>query len=396
MASAKLAERLLQLGGIENALRIRLGLEQAWALSRAGEPASAVVAIESSIAVATEAGDLLLEGRARAALGRQLIPEDAPRAGRVLEEALAIHRELGDHGHEGITLMWAASVSLNCGDSDSAWEQLNAARKIFRALGYRRYEGKVHANQSVLARLRGWFDEAEDAAAMALAIHAEVGDLASRPPVLTNYAWLVSLRQGAAAGRPFLEEARALSEKLVIPFSATHAEHTLAVLDLVEGRTALARRCLRSVAVRYIEVGHPEGALLALSWRALAAALDGELERGFQLATEVVEKAKKVPRSWLRSLLFARACGALARVGEPALALETWSACDLQGPFTDRPIERLECLVYGRWVHTSCDEAAAAQVCIDEVETLMRRYRVSVDSVVGRLSQLSVDGGLNG
>ena len=386
VASAMLAGRIVHGDGLAETDRIRLLLEQGWAWARAGSVESAVAVFEEARDRAETSGERLLHGRALACLGAQRVSADPVGAAQAFVRATEILCALGDRAWQGRTLLWSASLARARGDVDAAREQLQAARGLFRALGHRGYEGKICANQALLARERGWLDEAEDAAASALAIYEEVGELTSRPNTLINYAWLVSLRRGVGAARPLVEEACALALSLNLPRVHATGLELWGVVDLIEGRTTEGRRRLREVTAAWADLDQREMAQSALAWRALAATLDGELQRGAELAGAVIEEA--AGGSELRQgLSLSRVAAALARAGEHQRAQAVWAAAEPLVPADERPVERVEVLAHGAWILARRGDGAHARALRDEARVGMERLRLAADSVHGWLLQ---------
>src|SRR6185369_13189249 len=91
----------------------------------------------------------------------------------LLEQALTIHRELGNRRFEGATLINLAGHRHSAGDFDVALVLYTEALEINREVGNRQFEGETLSEMARLQFDRGDLAEARRLNVEALAIHAE-------------------------------------------------------------------------------------------------------------------------------------------------------------------------------------------------------------------------------
>jgi predicted ATPase/tetratricopeptide (TPR) repeat protein/class 3 adenylate cyclase len=136
------------------------------------------------LGIALGAQVLAIDGIAAPARARALAARAMPlrRSGRIdesgaaLEQALALHRGLGDRQREAHVMLMLGNLRRDQGRIDEARTLQEGALALTREIGYRRAEGQalgnlgiIHGEQSRLPEARAHFEQA-------LAIHREVGN----------------------------------------------------------------------------------------------------------------------------------------------------------------------------------------------------------------------------
>ncbi len=172
------------------------------------------------------------------------------------EEALAIHREVGDRRNEGKVLGNLGLLSLDQGRMAEACEHLEAALAIQREVGNRRVEGIVLDSLGTLHRRLGRMEEARAHFEAALAIHREVGNRRFEGNALNNLGAL-----HGDLGR--MEEARVHFEAAVVIHREVGDRRVegiglgnLGVFNLEQGRLEEAREHFEAALVIHREVGN--------------------------------------------------------------------------------------------------------------------------------------------
>jgi len=122
------------------------------------------------------------------------------------EQALAIHREVGNRRDEGIALTMLADLDRQQGRMEEARAHCKQALAVHRELGERRFEGKALCTLGILHAEQGRMDEARAQWEQVLAICRELDDRPTEGVVLGNLGAL-HLEQGR------MDEARAHYER---------------------------------------------------------------------------------------------------------------------------------------------------------------------------------------
>jgi len=143
--------------------------------------------LEEALTLHRALGDRRGEGVVLGKLGnlqQQLSRTDEAKAH--YEAALALHRAVGDRQREGVVLGNLGSLYSGLGRLDEARERLEAALAIHRAVGNRVNEGSTQANLGILHAKQGRLEEAAEQLQAALRVYQEVGDRRFEGMVLAN------------------------------------------------------------------------------------------------------------------------------------------------------------------------------------------------------------------
>jgi predicted ATPase/class 3 adenylate cyclase/predicted negative regulator of RcsB-dependent stress response len=147
------------------------------ALRMAGRGSEALAHYDAAIALGREAGDRGFEGVTLRALG--LLHLEQGRVDEALAHysaSLAIHREMGDRRFEGMTLCNLGVPHIVQGRMDEALAHFDAALAVAREVGNRRSEGLLLGNLAILHTQQGRIDAAFAHYDAALVIQREVGN----------------------------------------------------------------------------------------------------------------------------------------------------------------------------------------------------------------------------
>ena len=100
----------------------------------------------------------------------------ADESGTAFEEALALHRRMGDRYREAFVLLSLGNLRRDQGRIDEARSLQEHALGLTREIGYRRVEGQALGNLGIIHAQQGRLPEARIHFERALAIHREVGN----------------------------------------------------------------------------------------------------------------------------------------------------------------------------------------------------------------------------
>jgi tetratricopeptide (TPR) repeat protein len=125
-----------------------------------------------------------------------------------LEQALAIHRQIGDRRGEGVMLQNLGVVHYDQGDFVNAeiyWEQ---ALRIFQEIGDRQHEAMVmNSLGNISSDLRGDYIEAQLKYGQALTIAQEVGDRLTEGMLLANIGLALSYQHNFDESQGYIHQA---------------------------------------------------------------------------------------------------------------------------------------------------------------------------------------------
>ena len=154
---------------------------------------------------------------------------EAQRAIDYDEQALAIHREVGDRSWEGADLGYLGQAYSELGETRRAIEYQEQALAIAREIGDRRGEAAGLANLGIAYKELGETQRAIDYYAQALVIHREIGrrraegvDLANLGVAYEEMGDLVHAREALAGALPILEELEDSNAEWVREWLAEH------------------------------------------------------------------------------------------------------------------------------------------------------------------------------
>ena len=213
------------------------------------------------------------------------------------QQALAIHREVGNRRSEGLTLGDLAILHREQGRVPETLEKFQQALAIVREVGDRRTEGLTLGNLAIFHHAQGRIPEALAHYQQALAIHREVGDRRVEGMVLGNLGDLLFSQGDLLFAGTHLRDAIAISDEFW-PLAAGAFRGSLALIRAQQGAFDEARALLdkgepqvrgvhklelgkllcKKARVEHL-AGDPDAAASALSEaEAIAAELGGDPE----------------------------------------------------------------------------------------------------------------------
>jgi len=198
--------------------------------------------------------------RAKRCLGAALAFSGRGEEGRPhLEEALAIHRALGERRAEGRVLSILGIVHVQDGRPDEGRAAFEAALALYRAIGYRDGEGTMLSSLGVVHAQQGRVAEARAHHESALAIARELGDRRLESTALSNLGSLDASEGSRERARARLEAALALDRAARDRRGEAQVLAYLASVNRDEGRFADAHVWYDAALAVNREVGDRRG-----------------------------------------------------------------------------------------------------------------------------------------
>jgi predicted ATPase/Tfp pilus assembly protein PilF len=246
------------------------------------------------------------------------------RARRFYEQALEVHREVGDRRAEGVTVGNLGAVHHDLQQYEAASERYGEALRTLRAVGDTRLTGIFLTNLGVLTQERGDHSRAEQHFLQGLALLEEAGDTRYQAITLGNLGALRQLAGDPAAAReryqqalPLCAEAGDLRTEALCRVRLGGALAALGELaagaEQLDAAQVLTARISDALTERigdlfraFLDLGHGDTAAVRRRLAAARAPGDGPA------LTEISEDARTAVR-----LLE----GALARLEGPALTV---------------------------------------------------------------------------
>ena len=191
-------------------------LEQLAAFERLqGRYKQALEHCEQALLIHRELGDRRSEGATLGNLGGLHRSQGRIEQGQsYFTQSLAIHREVGDRRGEGRVLSNLGTLHMNQGGMAQALSRYEQALAIFRELGDRQFEGSVLGNLGKLYKDQGRVEQAQSHYEQALAIHREVGNRRQEGCVLGNIGNLYAEEGRAEQARLYDDQALLIHREL--------------------------------------------------------------------------------------------------------------------------------------------------------------------------------------
>jgi predicted ATPase len=281
--------RLLALPGAEAGTA-----ERAKALNGAGilahyqsDDRSARSLLEESLAIGRELGDRAMIAACLNDLGNVAQEQGDAEAARALyEESLSLRRELDDSGGIASCLSHLGNLSLGQGDHETAQALLQESLAIGRKVGDRVGIAFTLSNLGIIALDRGEYGTARSLFEESLSIRRELGDRREIAWSLNNMGLAVQHQGDDETGRLLHQESLELFRELGDQWGIAAALHNPANAAMARGDYEMARSLYSESLVIERELGHKSGIAWSLHGLELAASHLGDPERGVVLSKE--------------------------------------------------------------------------------------------------------------
>jgi DNA-binding CsgD family transcriptional regulator len=258
--------------------------------------------------------------------------------------------------HPAFTWMWPMLLV-----AEPAGEEVTAEQRYARLVATRRAAGTVGTLTVVLANLAlaeaalGRWAEAIGNATEGLRLARETGQQANAGYFLVMLAAIAANQGRADECRRLADEALALATSRQVAVVAAYAAWTLALLDLTEGRPAVALGRLRALHVPQHPTAHATIALLATGTMVEAAARADRLDGMEPHVARFERWAEWDRRTWTQVVV--HRCRALVSQGEAERHFQAALATEgIDG--LPQELARTE-LLYGEWLRRARRRADA-------------------------------------
>jgi non-specific serine/threonine protein kinase len=265
---------------------------------------------------------------------------DPPAERRLLEESLAISRDLGDKQQAGEALLDLGRLARNGADHRQARDLLEESLTLFRETGDLRRAGWVLHNLAILATAQSDPERAKALFAESLAIARSLGD---RSDIAWGLLFLglhyLDSHDRDQAG-PLVEQSLRTFQEIGDRQGAGWASRSLGRLALHDGKYPEAERLLRECLEQARALGEKKGVAWALIWQADLTRLQGNPSRAMPLLEESLGLMREIGDRSLVGLVLAT-LGAVARAAgssERAKALSRESLREIRACGDQRAI----------------------------------------------------------
>ncbi|HEY3079371.1 MAG TPA: tetratricopeptide repeat protein [Chloroflexota bacterium] len=201
-------------------------------------------------------------GRARALLGAGALvagPHEAAVARPLLQESLALCRDLGDRTATAWTLQFLGQALLALGDIEPARGLFEESQALGRDLGAPGIVAGAVFGLALVVRRQADFAGARALLLESLRLWREQGDRVHAAYALRNLGWVANFQGDLAATRVFLEESLALFREVGDRWNVAQIHGDLGEVACAAGDYAAARRIYEAGLALWRELGNRQG-----------------------------------------------------------------------------------------------------------------------------------------
>jgi tetratricopeptide (TPR) repeat protein len=247
---------------------------------RQGDYASAQALLEEALAIFREIGDKAGIANSLGNLGIVAREQgDYSSARSLLEEALAIFREIGDKAGIANSLGNLGIVAREQGDYSSARSLLEEALAIFREIGDKAGIANSLGNLGIVAREQGDYSSARSLLEASLALQREIGDKTAIANLLNNLGAVAREQGDYSSARSLHEASLALQREIGDKRGMAVSLVNLGPLACKEHNYAAARSCLADCLTLCLALGEKHLTAYALEGCAGLATAQEQPER---------------------------------------------------------------------------------------------------------------------
>ena len=225
---------------------------------------------------------------------------DITRARSLLEQALAMSRELGDRSREGRVLSNLGGVAIHQADDAAAQAFLEEAVVIHRATGNPGMEARVLNNIAALAISRGRFAESEAPLERVLALSRELHIPIEEATAMSHLGYLAMRRGEFAQARALHERALATARAFGVREFELEEMRYLGETVLAQGDATAARLHFRDALMASSEIGNEHEIALCLEalTMLMVKAKDYQIAARLCGAADALRTALATPRAY--------------------------------------------------------------------------------------------------
>ena len=208
---------------------------------------------------------------------------DYPAARSLLEESLAISRDLGDRGGIASSLNNLGNVAIEQGDYPTARTLYEESLSIRRELGDRRNIAAVLGNLGIIAYEQGDLTASRALSEEALTISRELGDRGRVADALNNLGNVAFDQGDIAAARALNEQSLAIARELGDWDAIATSLHNLGAVAYLQGDFGSARALYEEALANRSGLGDRLGVARALEGLAAVVAATGSSLRAARI-----------------------------------------------------------------------------------------------------------------
>jgi len=225
---------------------------------------------------------------------------DITGARTLLEQALAMSRELGDRSREGRVLNNLGGVAIHQADEAAAQAFMEQAVVIHRATGNSALEARVLNNVAALAISRGRFAESEAPLERALALSRELHNAMEEATARSHLGYLAMRRGEFARAQVLHEQALATARAFGVREFELEEMRQLGETILAQGDVTAARMHFRDALVASRDIGNQHEIALCLEALTMLMVEAKEHEIAARLcgAADTLRTAIATPRAY--------------------------------------------------------------------------------------------------
>ncbi|HEY2578644.1 MAG TPA: tetratricopeptide repeat protein [Streptosporangiaceae bacterium] len=224
-----------------------------------GDYPGAAGVLEQALAIYRDLGNQLGQASALNHLGTvRRLTGDYPGAAGVLEQALAIYRDLGNQLGQAGALSNLGTVRSLTGDYPGAARDQEQALAIHRDLGNRLGQANALLYLGTVRRATGDYPGAAQALQQALAIYRDLGDRGGEAETLNETGTLHRLSSEPAEAQAYHQQALVLARAIGSTTDEAHALAGLGRCAAATGHSTRARALLRQAHVILQQTGAAE------------------------------------------------------------------------------------------------------------------------------------------
>jgi tetratricopeptide (TPR) repeat protein/transcriptional regulator with XRE-family HTH domain len=286
-------------------------------------PAAAQV-LEQALAIYRDIGNRLGQANALTVLGSgKWLTGDYPAAVQDLEQALDIHRDIGDRLGQASALRDLGAVRLMTGDYPAAARDLEQALDINRDIGNRLGQANALSFLGVVQRMTGDFPAAALAHEQALGIYRDIGDRLGQANALGELGQVRGAMSDFPAAVQSLEQALGIFRDIGNRLGQAGALMRLGAVLGMKGEYPTAAEALEQALGIFRDIGDKGSEVTALNEIGTVHRASADLAPAEEYHRQALDLARAIASSWDEA-------HALAGLGRCALARgHTTQAADL-------------------------------------------------------------------
>ncbi len=334
---------------MEMALRLSGALKQFWVVR--GHWSEGRKVLERILAGSKGAGASMRAKALGAAEHLAFDQGDLDRAEALLEESLALRRELGDTQGIAHTLYLLGYVAMDRSNYTAATlleeEALALFREVDDTLG-------IASSLEILASValdQGEYVRARSLGEESLALSRGVGNKRGSAAALWLLARVIFFSQAdQTTVSPLLEESLALSKELGDKVNIAYSLLMLGFVAIFQGESVMARSLLEESLTLFRELGDRRGIALGLYGLGWVALGQGDAVRARALYEESLAIPRELGNQWYSALFLEGLAAAVVVQRQPAWAARLWGAAEALRDALGMPIPPVVRIMYEQTV----------------------------------------------